>query len=215
MTSSFLIVNQHKLWSFGWDFIIIYSFQVLTPALADGFSLDFKRQQVSSSLRTFLSILANLNNAVVWMVSTCPPISKSSSPFTNLLGIVPSAPITISTAVTLIFHSFFLVLRQGLDIISLFAFFYFHSVVCRDSKVHYSAGSRGVVLFFGLFFFLFFVFCGCWLSLSLVVWTRLGDPFISQNPREVCASLSPRRILSFACTTFSYIQIYTSLHNSL
>ena len=30
--------------------------------------------------RTVLSILADVNNAVVWMVSTCPLISKSSNP---------------------------------------------------------------------------------------------------------------------------------------
>ena len=35
--------------------------------------------------RTLLSILANLNNAVVWMVSTRPLLSKSYSPCTNPL----------------------------------------------------------------------------------------------------------------------------------
>ena len=40
-----------------------------------------KFPQVSSSL---LSILADLNNTIVWMISTCPLISISSSPFTNL-----------------------------------------------------------------------------------------------------------------------------------
>ena len=43
---------------------------------------DSKSPQVS---RTLLSIQAVLNNAVVWMVSTRPPTSKSSSPFTNPL----------------------------------------------------------------------------------------------------------------------------------
>ena len=33
--------------------------------------------------RTFLSILADLNNAAIWMVSTCPLISKSFTPFIN------------------------------------------------------------------------------------------------------------------------------------
>ena len=53
---------------------------------------------------TLLSILAVLNNAVVWIVSTRPPISKSSSPFNN-----PSdtAPIIIGIIVTFKFHSFF------------------------------------------------------------------------------------------------------------
>ena len=45
--------------------------------------------------RTLLSILADFNNALVWMTSTFPLISKSSRPFTEPLGIVPNAPITI------------------------------------------------------------------------------------------------------------------------
>ena len=39
---------------------------------------DSKYPQVS---RTLHSILADLNNAVIWMISTYPLISKSSSPF--------------------------------------------------------------------------------------------------------------------------------------
>ena len=54
---------------------------------------DSKYPQVS---RTLLSILAVLNNAAVWMVST-RPTSKSSSPFNNSLITVPKAPITIGT----------------------------------------------------------------------------------------------------------------------
>ena len=46
---------------------------------------DNKSPQVS---RTLLSILAVFNNAVVWMVSTCPPTSKSSSPFNSPLVII-------------------------------------------------------------------------------------------------------------------------------
>ena len=56
---------------------------------------------------TFLSILANLNNTVVWMVSTLPLIFKSSGPFINLLVTVLRAPITFGIIVTLMFHSFF------------------------------------------------------------------------------------------------------------
>ena len=63
-----------------------------------------KSPQVS---RTLLSILAVLNNAVVWMVSTRPPSSKSSSPFNNPLVTVTKAPITIGIIVTFMFHSFF------------------------------------------------------------------------------------------------------------
>ena len=65
---------------------------------------DSKSPQVS---RTLLSILGVLNYAVVWMVSTLPPISKSSSPFSNPLVTLPNAPITIGIIVTCMFHSFF------------------------------------------------------------------------------------------------------------
>ena len=53
---------------------------------------DCKSPQVT---RTLHSILAVLSNAVIWIVSTRPPTSKSSSPFNNPLVIVPKAPITI------------------------------------------------------------------------------------------------------------------------
>ena len=65
---------------------------------------DSKSPQVS---RTLHSILAVLNNAVVWMVSTRPPTSKSSSPFSNPLVMVRNTPITIGIIVTCMFHNFF------------------------------------------------------------------------------------------------------------
>ena len=56
---------------------------------------------------TLLSVLADLNNAVVWMISTHPLIFKSSSPCTNPLVTIPSVSITISITVTFMFHVFF------------------------------------------------------------------------------------------------------------
>ena len=82
---------------------------------------DTKSPQVS---RTLLSILADLNHAAVWMVSTCL-ISKTFSLFTYPFGIVSSASSTISTTVTFIFHSFFLVLLQGLGTYLSFYFLLF------------------------------------------------------------------------------------------
>ena len=64
---------------------------------------DSKSPQVS---RILLSILDVFNNAVVWIISTRPPTSKSSRPFNNPLVTVPKAPITIGIIDT-IFHSFF------------------------------------------------------------------------------------------------------------
>ena len=104
--------------------------------------------------RTLLSILAVLNNAVVWMVSTRLPTSKYSSPFSNPLVTVPNAPITIGIIVTCMFHSFFVFPSKVEELILLFTFFKFYSVFSRDNKVDYFACS--------LFFFF------CWLLLSLV-----------------------------------------------
>ena len=69
------------------------------PALTDGFY-----QQVSRSL---LSILTDLNNPEVWMVSTRPLNPKSSSPCINPLMTVLRAPITIGISVLFMFLSFF------------------------------------------------------------------------------------------------------------
>ena len=63
--------------------------------------------------RTLLIILIVLNNAVVWMFSSRPPTSKSSSPFNNPLVTVPNAPITIGIIVTFMFHSFFISLARS------------------------------------------------------------------------------------------------------
>ena len=68
---------------------------------------DIKSSQVS---RTFLSILADLNNPIVWMVFTRPLISESSSPNTNPFVIVPTVPIPTGITVTFMLQSFFLVL---------------------------------------------------------------------------------------------------------
>ena len=93
---------------------------------------DSKSPQVSTIL---LSILSVFNNAVVSMVSTRPPTSKSSRAFNNPLVTVSKAPITIGIIVTFMFHSIFQFSSKVEVLISLFTFFQFYSVVCRDSKV--------------------------------------------------------------------------------
>ena len=65
---------------------------------------DNKSLQVSGTL---LSILADLNNVVIWLVSTRPPTSKSSSPFNNPSITEPRAPITIFISSTFMFQQFF------------------------------------------------------------------------------------------------------------
>ena len=99
---------------------------------------DSKSPQVS---RTRLRILAVLSNAVVWIVSTRPPTSMSSSPFNNPLVSVPKAPITIGTIVTFMFHSFFNSLARSRYFFFFFTFLQIYSVVRWDSKVDNFADS--------------------------------------------------------------------------
>ena len=85
-----------------------------------------KSPQVSRNLH---SILAVLNNAVVWMVYNRPPTSKSSSPFNNPLVIVSKAQITIGLIVTFMFIRFFQFPSKVEVLILLFTFFQLNSVV--------------------------------------------------------------------------------------
>ena len=63
-----------------------------------------KSPQVS---RYFLSILVDLNDAAVWIVSIRPLIYKSFSPFPNPLVTVLRAPTTIGITVTFMPNNFF------------------------------------------------------------------------------------------------------------
>ena len=126
---------------------------------------DSKSPQVS---RALLSILAVLNNVVVWMVSTRPTTSKSSSLFSNPLVPGPNAPITIGIIVTSIFHSFFNSLAR-----SRYLSFFSHSF----RFILWSAGTAKSTILQVLFF------CCCLLLLlGLVFWSRLGDPCVCQSP---------------------------------
>ena len=71
---------------------------------------DCKSPQVS---RTLLSILADSNNAVIWIVSTRPLISKYSSPCTSPLVTVPSTQITIGITIIFMLRSFFRFLARS------------------------------------------------------------------------------------------------------
>ena len=142
---------------------------------------DSKSPQVS---RTLLSILAVLNNAVIWMVSTRPPTSKSSSLFSNPLVTVPNAPITIGIIITCMFHSLFSSLAK-----STYLSFFSHSF----SFILWSAETAKSTILQVLFFF-------CWLLLSLVSWLGLGDPFVYQSPIGVYASHFIGQVLGCAYT---------------
>ena len=63
------------------------------------FSWSQSDSKTSQASWTLLSILANLSNAAVLMVSIRPLISNSTSLFSKSLNTVPRAPITIDITV--------------------------------------------------------------------------------------------------------------------
>ena len=93
------------------------------------FHLSLSDSKSPRVFKTILSILADLNNAVVWMDSTRPLTSKSSSSFNNPSMTLPRAPITIGLNITFTFHSLFRFPSKVKEFILLFAFFQFYSLV--------------------------------------------------------------------------------------
>ena len=90
---------------------IIESFSPQRPLMVFHWRLYNKSRQVS---RTLLSILVDLDGALVWTASTCSIISKSFSPWTNPLLTVLRAPITVDIMTTFILHSFFSSLARSM-----------------------------------------------------------------------------------------------------
>ena len=107
-----------------------------------------KAMEHKSDSDTLLSILPILNNAVIWMVSTHPLISKSSSLCTIPLVTVTRAPITIGIIVTFMFHSFSNSLARSRYLSFFSLSFNFTLWSARIAK-----STNQQVLFFFLFFF--------------------------------------------------------------
>ena len=161
---------------------------------------DSKSPQVSETL---LSILTDLSKAVVWMVSTRPFISKSSSPCANPFVTIRSAPITIGIIVTFMSHSFFNSLAR-LRYICLFS----HSF---NFPLWSTSTAKSTILQV--------LSCCCWLLSDLVDWPRFGDPFAPQNPRGVYAPNSSRTLLLLLLLllfeSFSHRRLLMVLHRTL
>ena len=145
---------------------------------------DSKSPQVS---RILLGILADLNNAVVWTVTTRPVISKSSSPDINPLAAMPRAPNTIGIIVTFIFHIFFNSLTK-----SRYSFLFSHSFNFNL----WSDGTAKSPILQVLSFLLI-----------IIRSDRLAEiRFLSQNPKGFCVSHSPIQILG--CAYYRYYYYY-------
>ena len=146
---------------------------------------DSKSLQVS---RTLLCILADLNNNLVWIISTHPLISKFP---VSVLWWQYRVRQLLLVSLSLLCSLVFSALKQGLDT---FLSFRFLSVLPCGQLERQSP-------LFSVFFFLLTV-------------TRSGRPaeirLVSPNPFEFCASHFLRQILACVYTICSYNQIQTS-----
>ena len=136
---------------------------------------------------TLFSILADLNNAIVLIVSTCPLISKSSCPCTNHLAtyrarLLQVVSLPLSSSIVCFFFSSL----ASSGYLSLF------SLSCDQPERQSSPFDR--------FSFLLTI-------TSSVVRPRLGELFLSPHPRGVCASHFIGPTVGCAYTICSYGQI--------
>ena len=123
---AFHFQTQIRVCTMKFQFLVQFSVNHLSHQILNSFShqcllrvfhwsfSDSTSPQVS---RTLLSILADLNNAVSYMISTRLVISKSSSPYGNPLVTVPCASITIG--INVIFFNFYYYYYYYCPIISL------------------------------------------------------------------------------------------------
>ena len=168
----FLAQILHNYFTFGGVFHTSVSWWFYS-----GVSGESKSPQIS---RTLLNILSDLNNSVVWIVST-------SSNFPVLQSL----------------YQYFRDCSECSD----YNWYHYHLHVPYLSLFPLSfnlffglPGWRSPL--FGWFSFF------CWRSQGLVVWPKLDELLVPQNHRELCASHSPRGFLGWAYTTRSNAQIY-------
>ena len=140
---------------------------------------DSKFHQVSTTL---LSILGDLNRAIVWMISIRPPIFNSSSP---LWGLFQVHQLKLVLPLLSCFMAF-LVLWHDPCICRSFHFLLF--LLCDSQGRQSPLYSRYFLL--------------------IIIWP--GHPFASQNPREYYEFLSPRRILVYLVVWLHLNFLYNS-----
>ena len=163
---------------------------------------ESKCPQVS---RTLLSILADLDNTVVWTVSTRPAMSKSSSYCINPLVTVPSSSSCRAASADILdpLSPFLPIIHRHRQVFGIIVNFLFHNFFNSLARSRYlsifllslnfilwSAGTAKSIILQVLVF--------CWLFLCLVVWPRVSDLFVCENSKGVCASHSPEQILDCA-----------------
>ena len=96
-------------------------------------------KQVSLNFLDSSQYSGRFQQCCIWMVSAHPSISNSFSPFTELLGIVISAPITSFSC----YRTFFVIWQDSSIRLSLFFLFslIFNSIDRLNGRIYFSAGS--------------------------------------------------------------------------
>ena len=102
------------------------------------FTVVWATASLQKSPRTFLSILADLNNAVSWMVTTRSLFPNPSVLYQSFSDCT-RARITVGTTVTSLFHSFFNYLAKVQ--VQVFPSFQFYSEVSQHCKIQHSVSS--------------------------------------------------------------------------
>ena len=154
--------------------------------------------------RTRLRILAVLSNAVIWIVSTCPPTSKFFRPLNNPFVIVTKAPITIGIIVLFTFHSFFNSLAR-----SRYLFFFSHSF----RFILWSAGSTKSTILQMPHFLLIIIRCGL---LARIKWSVCMLNFhrsLCESFSRTCAGLCIYHLLVWSNLHFLHISQLITLPN--
>ena len=140
-------------------------------------------------------VYENITNAVVWMVFTRPPTSKSSSPFNYPLVTVPNAPVIIGIMVTFMFYSFFNSLAR-----SRYLSFFSHSF----SFILWSAETATSTILQFLFFLLIILRSGL---LAEIRWYVC----ISKSHRSLCV-LYTMTVAGYYCCDYYYYFYYYFIH---
>ena len=153
-------------------------------SLSDGLSPQFSG--------TLLSILADVNESIVWMVSTRPLISMFCSPYINPSVTIPIAPITIGINATFMFHIFFQFPSNLKEFILLFPF--------PSILLHGQLGQPNPQFCKFSFFLLIIIRFG---RLTEMKWSVC----MSKSQRCLCVCHSPGQLTDCACTIYSYGQI--------
>ena len=141
----FVNLKPYDRWKINYYYILLQ--ESFSQRLLINFHWSLSDSKSSRISRILLSIPANLNSGVVWMVSTLPVIFKSSTHFNNLSVTVPRVPIIIGIIVTFMFHNFFSSLARSMYLSFLLSF----------NFTLWSTGTAKKVCMFSIFFLLIII----------------------------------------------------------